>query len=87
MTVLLWAFFGIVNALILRTFASRKEKGSFLMTGIVGACGATSGGLVAQTLFQPEVVSISVMSLGILLLEGILLMLIISGKAFTKKAI
>lgn len=83
MTVTLWAIFGMINGLLIHKLSSRGE--SKMIAAIVGGAGGISGGLFAYLIFGQSSLSLNVLSLIILILEGGVLLLLLSGRAFGTK--
>lgn len=80
MTILLWAMFGMINGLLINAFGGEK-KATSLGAALIGGVGAISGGTFAYLLFGQSS-SVNIFSLSLLLLEGIVLAFVLSGRAF-----
>lgn len=83
MTLLLWALFGVINGLIINALEP-KQKTSTLMASVLGAAGAVTGGIFAYIVFSGDLGSINSTTVVLVILEGALLALLLSGKAFRK---
>jgi uncharacterized membrane protein YeaQ/YmgE (transglycosylase-associated protein family) len=83
MTILLWALFGVINGLIINALEPEKKAGR-LAASLLGAAGAVTGGMAAYIFFNGNLGTINSTTVVLIILEGTLLALLLSGKAFQK---